>query len=95
MISMYSDAALEQHRFSRTTGRSINLRRSAARDRNDFSSAKSSPGNGVSSLRAVDPPSGNTLHDDSLDAPRGMALAIVLGLGCWMLIGGLARLLLF
>jgi len=99
MISMYSDSALEQPFDSRSNVRPLKLHREAARHRLDNPTARSPQG------RAISPPAlpahgvgslqGDTLHDDSLDAARGMALAVVLGLGCWMLIGVAVRVLFF
>jgi len=107
MISMYSDAALEQPfgasgasgaSGARANVRSIDARREAVSDRHDSPSA---PARSGQADEAVVPESVVTLlksktrHDDSLDAARGMMLAIVLGLGCWTVIGGFVRLIFF
>jgi len=98
MISMYSDAALEQPFGGRANLRSIEARREEDSDRCD--SPSESVWYGEEAEAAV-PESvvvllkSKTLHEDSLDAARGMMLAVVLGLGCWLVIGGLVQLVFF
>ncbi len=98
MISMYSDAAIEQPFSARANVRSINARSAAVvnrrdspslRERSDPDAAGATPESVVRLL------SSKTLHDDSLDAARGMMFAVVLGLGCWMVIGGILRMAFF
>ena len=98
MISMYSDAALEQPFGARAKVRSIEARREEESDRQDSQSESLHHGDDAE----ADVPESvvvllksRTLHDDSLDAARGMMLAVVLGLGCWMVIGGLVGLIFF
>jgi hypothetical protein len=50
---------------------------------------------GGESASNVRPPSGDRLHDETLDRVRGLTLGVLLGLGCWLFIGLTARALLF
>jgi len=97
MISMYSDAATGQPFESRAKARAIQFRREST---STWGGGYERPterafDESVTSTGPIAQPSGDTLHDDSLDAARGMALSIVLGLGCWMVIGAVVWFLFF
>jgi hypothetical protein len=95
MISMYSDAALEQPLDARPKARPIQVHRKAVSHLHDSPSVRSvtsgavrpEPGEGLSNSK--------TLHHDSLDGARGILLALVLGLSCWIVIGGIVRIVFF
>jgi hypothetical protein len=95
MISMYSDAALEQPFDDRTNVRPIKVRRETGSDPHDSSSARLAPSAVVTSGRDDDLLNSKTLHHDSLDVARGILLAVVLGLGCWIVLGGIVRIVFF
>jgi hypothetical protein len=87
MISMYSDAALPIRSHLSTRGRTLGLSREIFRRREERSSTGLAFEFGIDSNPGVRPPSGDHLHDEALDAVRGLALSVVLGFGCWIIIG--------
>ena len=95
MISMYSDAAIGRPFDPASNVRPLHLRSENPTRRSDRTKSERARGLHSKSTQWVDPPSGDTLHDDSLNAARGMALSIVLGLGCWLVIGGVVRIAFF
>ncbi len=95
MISMYSDAALPISFSSPAEKGHARFLREVVRkhDGGTWNDAPSDPL--LDRSTKVDPPSGDRLHDDSLDAVRGLVLSVVLGLGCWIIIGAVVRAIFF
>ena len=87
MISMYSDAALPIRSHSPTHGGTLGLPLEVFRRREKRRSTGLAFESGIESDHVVRPPSGDYLHDDALDAVRRLALSVVLGFGCWIIIG--------